>query len=72
MPTLRELLDEQASSLKLEFNDCTLHAGLTRTGSSQDAQTAPHGRFFADRVSDAMARRERADGSSVISLCFEQ
>lgn len=72
MLTLRELLDERASSLKLAFNGCTLHIGLTRAAPAQDAQTTPDGRFFADRVSDAMAHRKRADGSSVISLCFEQ
>lgn len=70
--TLRELLDERASSLTLDFNGCTLHIGLTRAGPARDTQTLPHGRFFADRVSDAMAHRKRADGSSVISLCFEQ
>lgn len=72
MLTLRELLDERASSIKLGFNGCTLQISITREGFSRDEEILPNGRFFSDRVSDAITHRKRADGSSVISLCFEQ
>jgi len=70
--TLCELLDERASGITLGFNGCTLRIGLTRAGFSRDRERLPNGSFFSDRVTDAIVHRKRADGTSVISLCFEQ
>ena len=72
MLTLRELLDERGASLNLGFNGCTLRIGLTRDDFSGDEAVLSNGRFFSERVSDAMTHRKRTDGTSVISVRFEQ
>lgn len=72
MLTLRELLDERDCNLKLGFDGCTLRIGLTRDAIAGDEATLSNGRFFTDRVSDAISYRKRSDGASVISASFEQ
>lgn len=72
MLALRELLDGRVSSIKLGFDGCTLRLGMTRASLSSDEATVANGRFFSDRVSDTITQRKRANGTSVISACFEQ
>lgn len=76
MLTLRELLDERSCNLKLGFDGCTLHVGLSRNdtcdGTCDDAIALSNARFFTDRVSDAIRYRKRSNGTSFISARFEQ
>lgn len=72
MLTLRELLDERGCHLKLAFDGCTLHVGLTLDDTGGDAATLSNARFFTDRVSDAISYRRGSNGKSLISASFEQ
>ncbi|MDO9597521.1 MAG: solute carrier family 23 protein [Azoarcus sp.] len=72
MLILRELLDERGCNLKLGFDGCTLHVDLTRADTTSDTATLSSGRFFTDRVSDAISYRKDSNGTSLISASFEQ
>ncbi|PKO52138.1 MAG: xanthine/uracil/vitamin C permease, partial [Betaproteobacteria bacterium HGW-Betaproteobacteria-21] len=72
MLTLRELLDESGCNLKLGFDGCTLHVDLMRADTTGDTATLSSGRFFTDRVSDAISYRKDSNGTILISASFEQ
>ena len=71
--TLRELLDENASSIRLRFNGCTLDFALTRNAAGEPNDHSPaESRFFSERVCDGVSRRKGPNASEVFSAYYEQ
>jgi NCS2 family nucleobase:cation symporter-2 len=71
--TLRELFDENASSIRLRFNGCTLDFDLTRNAADVPKHQSPgEGQFFSDRVCDGISRRKGRNASEVFSAYYEQ
>lgn len=74
MLTLRELIDEGSTSLKLRFDGYTLSLDLARqtAGAAVESTEAASRSFFAHRVSDRFVRRKLLGTTEILSVHYEQ